>query len=502
MDASGETISAERLSPHPDTDDMTSDEIREAIVDAEEDLKLARKIGDEDSRVWITQKIRLLEAGLLRRNGEQPNGQDNKSLLSLNSRPTLDGAALHGLIGEIVEAIEPHSESDRVAVLSNVLVAFGNVIGPIPYFRVEHTRHHLNLFIAQVGETSKGRKGTGWSTPRRMFADIDPEWSESRVTGGLSSGEGLIYAVRDERYEKRPVREKGRVADYESVLVDEGVDDKRLMLIEEELSQALKVMAREGNILSAVIRQAWDGGNLNPLTKNNPIKATGAHISVIGHITRDELLRYLNATEQANGFANRFIWLTVYRSKCIPNPVGIPEETLFPLIERLRDRVEQARHVGEIRRDETAEQVWASVYPTLSEGQPGLIGAVLGRAEAQVMRVACLNALADGSSAVKVAHLSAALALWDYSVQSTTAIFGEMTGDTTADRIFATLTEAREMTETEIRDLFGRHKSAEIDLALSALMRSGKATAETVTTGGRPKTIWRPIMGRDKSDQS
>ena len=245
------------------------------------------------------------------------------------SKPTLNPEALHGLAGEIVRAIEPYTEADSIATLVNTLTAFANVVGPVPYAKVEHTHHHLTLFVAQVGDTSKGRKGTGWSTPRRMFADIDGAWSEGRVTGGLSSGEGAINAVRDKRYEKKPVREKGRVIDYESVLVDEGVEDKRLMLVEEELSQALKVMAREGNILSAIIRQAWDGGNLNPLTKSNPIKATGAHISIIGHITKEELLRYLTDTEQANGFANRFIWLLVYRSKCILNPVGVPEAVSY-----------------------------------------------------------------------------------------------------------------------------------------------------------------------------
>jgi len=430
------------------------------------------------------------------------------SLKSLNAqaqppaKPVLSAEALHGLVGEIVRAIEPFSESDPVAVLSNTLVAFGNVVGPIPYFRVEHTRHHLNLFIAQVGETSKGRKGTGWSTPRRMYHDVDAAWSDGRVTGGLSSGEGLINAVRDARYEKKPIREKGRVVDYESVLIDDGVDDKRLMLIEEELSQALKVMAREGNILSAIIRQAWDHGNLNPLTKSNPIRATGAHISVIGHITTQELLRYMTETEQANGFANRFIWLMVYRSKCIPNPTGIPDKILCPLVDRLRDRVEAARRVGEMVRSDEAEKVWAGVYPELSEGKPGLLGMLLGRAEAQAMRLACLYALMEGCDVVGVDHLTAALALWDYSEKSAIAIFGELTGDTTADRILDALTEHGEMTETEIRDLFGRHKSSkQIDIALTALQRAGKAKPEAVATGGRPKTIWRCCANSDQSDK-
>jgi hypothetical protein len=387
-----------------------------------------------------------------------------------------------------------------VATLSNTLTAFGNVVGPIPYFRVEFTKHHLNLFFAQVGDTSKGRKGTAWSTPKRMFGDIDSAWANARVTGGLSSGEGLINAVRDERREKKPIREKGRVVDYEDVLVDEGVDDKRLMLIEEELSQALKVMAREGNILSAIVRQAWDHGNLNPLTKSNPIRATGAHVSIVGHITKEELLRYLTETEQANGFANRFVWLMVYRSKFIPNPVGIPTEILFPLIETLRDRVEAARRVGEMVRTAEAEKVWAGVYPKLSEGKPGLIGRVLGRAEAQVMRLACLYALIDGYERVDVEHLAAALALWDYSEKSAMTIFGEMSGDPTADRIIAALDEQQEMTETDIYNLFGRHTAAnEIQRALNTLKTAGKIKDEIVATGGRPKTIWRRCAKSEES---
>lgn len=39
------------------------------------------------------------------------------------------------------------------------------------------------------------------------------------------------------------------------------------------------------------MRQAWDGGTLNHVVKNNPMTATDAHISVIGHITPYELKR-------------------------------------------------------------------------------------------------------------------------------------------------------------------------------------------------------------------
>ena len=86
-------------------------------------------------------------------------------------------------------------------------------------------------------------------------------------------------------------------------------------------------------------------------------------------------------------------------------------------------------------RTEKAEETWDGVYPELTEGKPGLIGAVLARGEPQVMRLACVYALMDGFEIVGIEHLTAALALWDYAEKSAMAIFGEMSGDPTADRI-------------------------------------------------------------------
>ena len=81
--------------------------------------------------------------------------------------------------------------------------------------------------------------------------------------------------------------------------------DKRLLLFEGEFAKALRNMERQGNILSAVLRDAWDHGNLRTLIKNNPNRATGAHVSLNAHITVDELRRCLDRTEMANGLANR-----------------------------------------------------------------------------------------------------------------------------------------------------------------------------------------------------
>ena len=142
---------------------------------------------------------------------------------------------------------------------------------------------------------------------------MDDSWVSSRVQSGLSSGEGLIWAVRDPIEKQKPVREKGHGVDYETVIEDHGVDDKRLLVVESEFANTLKVIKREGNTLSPTVRQAWDSGILNTMTKNSPAKATDAHVSILGHITSHELR--FGGTEAQNGFANRFLIACAKRSQ-------------------------------------------------------------------------------------------------------------------------------------------------------------------------------------------
>jgi hypothetical protein len=421
------------------------------------------------------------------RDGDEPSTRDRTS----SSWPTLDTKALHGLAGILTMAIDPYTEADPVAVLLNILAGFGNLIGAGPHFRVEHTRHSLRLFVVLVGQTARGRKGASWSTPRYLFSCIDELWAKDRMTHGLSTGEGLIYHVRDARVEKQAIKEHNRVVDYEEVVVDHGVSDKRLMIVEEEFSQALKVMSREGNILSPTLRQAWDTGDLHPLTKSNPIRATGAHITVIGHITRDELLRHLSDTEQANGFANRFLWACVKRSKQIPDPQGIPLSELNPLIVKLQQATEAAKHIGEMQRDPTARARWSQIYAELSAEKPGLLGAITARAEAQVMRLACIYAALDSTSIVSCHHLEAALAVWRYCEASAKCIFGDSTGNPVADQLLTALHDGP-MDRTTISTLCGRNiPSNRIEHVLEMLQAAHRITVEEIKNprGGRPLTV-------------
>jgi Protein of unknown function (DUF3987)/CHC2 zinc finger/Toprim-like len=402
--------------------------------------------------------------------------------------------AFHGLAGEIVRRIEPHTEADPAALLFQFLAAFGNLIGHDHYIVADGTRHYLILYGVLVGQTSKGRKGTSWNHIANLMERIDPEWRQDRVSYGLSSGEGLIWEVRDPIEETRPIREKGRhTGEYETFIANHGEDDKRLLVIEAEFANVLKVMAREGNTLSPVIRCAWDSGDLRTMVKNSPAKATKAHISIVGHITRDELRRLLTQTESANGFANRFFWLAVKRSKCLPDGGAIDTVNFDDVVTQLQSAVDFAKDFLEITRDPEAKKLWREDYPNLSEGKPGMLGAITGRAEAQVMRISTIYALLDKSYVIRPEHHRAAMALWSYCEESCRWIFGTSTGDRNADKIFVALRHAPNgMTKTEISvEVFNRHaSSAEIDEALRLLHGLKMAYYRVEITGGAPLQRW------------
>jgi hypothetical protein len=401
----------------------------------------------------------------------------------------LDPAAFYGLAGEVVETIKPNTESDPAALLLNFLICFGNAAGRGPYAIAEADHHGGNLFVVLVGESAKARKGSATGRIKALFERVDPAWVNTRILSGASSGEGIIWAVRDPIEKTQAVKEKGKyTGEYQTVIDDQGVSDKRMLLVEPEFASVLKVMAREGNTLSNLIRQSWDSGNLRTLTKNSPTVATGAHVSILGHITKDELLRYLNDIEAGNGFANRFLFIWTKRGNILPEGGGEPD--YGNLVQRLRDALERAKAMAALERDSETKKAWGAIYEELSEGKPGLFGVVTARAEAQVLRLSVLYAAIDGSDAIKLPHLNAALAVWEYAESSAKHIFGDATGDPIADRILQAL-QLGELTRTQVNNVFQRHlAAARISQALNFLRSLKRADMRMEETAGRSGEVW------------
>ena len=411
-------------------------------------------------------------------------------------------AAQHGLLGRIVGALAPHTEADPTGLAFAFLAAIGNMIGRTAHFTVAATPHYTNLFMVAVGRTSSGRKGTALDIVRRVMQEADEEWTRGRCVAGLVSGEGLIWGVRDPIRKREKVKTRGLPDRYDEVETDPGVEDKRLFVIESEFGGTLKVTTREGNTLSAVIRQAWDSGDIRSLAKNNPGQATGAHISIVGNITDGEVNRHLSDVEATNGFANRFLWVAVRRSQFLPDGSKIPDDLIKNLARELAEVKAwvDGRHI-ELARDHEARAIWHDAYERLSGDKVGQLGAVLGRGAPQVLRLAANFAVLDRSEVVRRAHVEAALALWGYCERSAAYIFGDSLGDKEADHLLDQLKAAPDgLTRSEIREqVYQRNKPAsEIARILQRLLELNLVRSEKVATAGRPAERWCAV---DRADE-
>lgn len=390
--------------------------------------------------------------------------------------------AFHGIAGEFVRAVETQTEAHPAALLLTFLAAAGSAIGAGPYVEVSGDRHPAKLWPVMVGETASGRKGTSLAWPRQVVELADPSWA-NRHAGNVGSGEVLVWAVRD----------KATKANNEGneVVTDPGEDDKRLFVVESEFSSVLRVSKRQGSVLSQVIRSAWDSDRLIHTAKQSPARClSGAHVVVLGHITAEELRREMTAMDASNGLLNRFMFVAVRRVRHLPRGGHLPVGTLERFGERLAVLLDYARSRRQVRRGPSFWSVWDPWYMRDQHGS-GLVAKVLGRAEPYVLRLALLFALLDGEDVITAEHARAALAVWEYVEASAAFVFGQASGNPVADRLLAQLRAAGDgLTRTEIRDLFSRHASGEVDRALEDLRGTGRAIMEKVQTGGRPSEVW------------
>jgi hypothetical protein len=225
-------------------------------------------------------------------------------------RPTLDPEALHGLAGEIVRAFEPKTEADPAALLFTVLTVVGNVAGKNTRAQVHDDEHPARLFTAVVGETSSGAKGTSLAALRGLLRSVDPVYFGQRVLGGFGSGEAIVTELQ----------------------AKDGVPfDPRLLILETEFAALLAVNNRDGSKSSMTIRQAWDGVKLEARRSKDKSVALDHHVSALAHITPEELQARLTENESANGFANRFLFVSSQRSKKLPFGGDVPGRSRRPV---------------------------------------------------------------------------------------------------------------------------------------------------------------------------
>ena len=137
------------------------------------------------------------------------NGDENKTKQSRSNddanettpgivewpRP-IDERGMHGIAGEFVRMVMPHTQADPNAILLTFLTFCGNHMGR-KYFMWGGAKKHVgNLFLCLVGGSGTGQKGEAMNVVESFFKEGKPP-NMGHIHHGISTGEGVIDLVHD-----------------------------------------------------------------------------------------------------------------------------------------------------------------------------------------------------------------------------------------------------------------------------------------------------------------
>lgn len=404
------------------------------------------------------------------------------SVVPIVSMPILGEPAYHGLIGDFLRKVAPFTEATDAGVLAHLLAAIGTLIGPGPYISTSGDRQCARVNCLIVGPTSTGRKGTSYAPIKKLMALTNPFFWDEQAVSGLSTGEGLIAKVADKEVWNSETKER------EVELVE-----KRLFVNEPEFSRVLAQSRRDGNILSQVLRESFDSGDLSTLTRSNPLRVKGAHICITGHITPEELRERFDQIEMVNGFGNRFLWFVVKSEKVLPFCNPIPNSACQPLASRLK-AIAGYRTVRVALAPE-AQSLWRTLYANMREDQPGFAGMLTARSYCFLLRIALIYCLVDPATKIlapiiQPAHINAALAVCQFSEESVKSLFAGRSATGLRGRVLELLAKG-----PLTKDEFNVHLSVGQKRELSGVLMRLKEenlirSIERKQATGRPATIW------------
>jgi len=383
--------------------------------------------------------------------------------------------AFCGLAGQSVRIMEEHCEACPEALLMQLLVMLGNALGRNP-FVTAGGKTFPNEFVVLVGDSARGRKGTSLAITKSLLELATSGWAIERMFDGIQSGESVVSAVRDERFGLNTRKKFKRGEEPEEILIDPGIRDKRLMIVEEEFASLLKNASRRGSTITEVLRKAWESPTaLCNSNKNSPDRASFPHISLIGHITREELKGALQNVDLANGFANRILWCVSRRAKLLPSPEYLDWDKHKDIVNQLRKIFATFETPRKFERNRAAKKLWESYYQELScRIRPAGLDGVLARDIAHIAKLSIIYCALDCSALITEAHLRAAIEVVQYCERSAYWIFRDTTGNRVANRILVALKFAKDgLSKTELHAELGRNVSGvDLNEALNLLAKS------------------------------
>jgi Protein of unknown function (DUF3987) len=404
--------------------------------------------------------------------------------------------AFHGIAGKVTKMLCTGSELKPEAVLAQFLCIFGNMLGRAPY-KIQDGRHGTLINVAIVGNTADGAKGSSYQAVKRLIRAVDSDYCTDNIKGGYNSSEALIADITDEVMGMKKGQE---------IVVEEGVNDKRLLVVEEEFSRILQIGKRDGVTLSEILRQCFDLPDaLRAPSRKSNLVSTNPFVSILGHITPEGLKKSMDSVEAFNGFANRFMFIASKRTASVPEPPvidwteGRASDILYKLQTILKIYCPHPLSSSTnpdlvFKFSQKAKEKWAEIYHEISRqsaNKHGYAGAIIARAKPTILRLSMIYSALDSTSFIETTHLDAAKALWDYAANSATWCFEGMSGSREANDILRYLKRyPNGVSRTLILgDVFRNNMSAsKLTEALSELRCSGFADMKKI---GKAET-WFP----------
>jgi len=340
----------------------------------------------------------------------------------MKDEPTISEEAFYGVIGKIVNLIKDETEASSESLLFQALAILGNLLDRKFYITINGSNIYTNEFVLIVGKTSKARKGTSFRAVSYFFKKAWGKVYEDRIRRGVSTGEGIIWTIRDDVYIDF-IKKNG---ERKRKLQSPGVLDKNIIFLEEEFSKPIKNARRESNNLSETLRVAFDSETLQSISKTQPATATDPNITLIGHTTREEFTRVLNEVDKDNGFFNRILFVHSYRSNIISQPKDFEEllikSDLLTELFLLKDFINKS-HSTKVTFSEDGAFWWNNFYEQYALAPEQANENIKGRTETHILKVAMILAVSDRTHIINANHLESAKAMLDYSTQTIDYIF-------------------------------------------------------------------------------
>lgn len=354
-------------------------------------------------------------------------------------------------LNDIIKACCECSEAVPVAVAINILIRFSALVGPMVYLPIGDEKRLLNEFVLMVGPTGLG-KGSSNHGPDRIFKQVESyleldlqnqfqagkseginQYSHLKIhSGGLSSGEGLA-AELDDGSDK-----------------SQAVTDKRIIVFESEFSNTMSMHQRSGNTVSMVLRNAFDGVDIKPLTKRDKVRVTRPYVCLFANITASELTTHEQSkTLTHNGMLNRFLILWQQPVKEVPFPEPMPSDKVEHYASLIAQRIMLSRNYSHethwkkttalarpLSLNDDAKSLWKKEYGRLlNRPDCDVVMTLTRRHRLHALILSSLFALLDGRLTIQPADIRSALSWCEYSRKSVVYIFNVMAKQATAQQL-------------------------------------------------------------------